>query len=182
MQRQQNNKKVLLITSVVTMAMFGFGFALVPLYEVFCQITGLNGKTGGRYEPENLSTQVDYERQVKVQFLTQTNAQMAWDFRPQQQQVVVRPGESTVVYFYAHNRTDKKMTVQAVPSVTPFAGAEYFHKTECFCFTRQSLEANEEVLMPLQFIVSKDLPMELRTLTLSYTLFDQTEAAQNNAS
>lgn len=178
---QQRNRKTVLLTLLVTAGMFGFGFALVPLYEVFCEVTGLNGKTGGRYELTAADQPID-NRQIRVQFVTQTNAQLPWEFRPEQKSIEVHPGQAQVVYFYARNPTGKTMTVQAVPSVTPFAGAAFFHKVECFCFTRQRLEPQGEVRMPLQFLVSKDLPTEYSTLTLSYTLFDLTEETADKAS
>lgn len=175
----QGNKKTVLKSLFAVVAMFGFGFALVPLYDVFCDITGLNGKTSGRYAQEKASAHVvDSSRAVRVQFVTQTNEQMPWDFKPVNHQVEVHPGELVAVDFYARNPTGKPMVAQAVPSLSPSEGADYFHKTECFCFSRQVLAAGEEVLMPLRFVVDEALPEHLGTLTLSYTLFDQTETLE----
>lgn len=180
MNHNSNNKQPdsgrlvarLLLTVV---GMFAFGFALVPLYDVFCEWTGLNGKTGGRYEYGVESAEVDTSRVVSVQFMASNNASMNWEFRPLQRQVQVHPGELTEVTFYARNPSANAMVGQAVPSVTPFKGADFLHKTECFCFTQQKLEAGEEIAMPLLFFIDKALPAEVSKLTLSYTLFDVTE-------
>lgn len=152
--------------------MFAFGFALVPLYEVFCEITGINGKTGGRYESTEVA-EVDQERIVTVQFVAQNGPDMPWVFRPAVSSVRVHPGEPTTVHFRAENPTDQAMTGQAVPSLAPSAGTLYFHKTECFCFNQQELKAGEGIDMPLVFIVDADLPADIHKLTLSYTLYDQ---------
>lgn len=159
---------------LVVVSMFAFGFALVPLYDVFCDLTGLNGKTSGRYEVTE-PLQVDENRQVKVQFITHNNESMPWEFRPVKSEVRVKPGEMVQIDFFAKNPTSKTMVAQAVPSLSPSQGTDYFHKTECFCFNQQVLEPNEEVLMPLIFVVDAALPQELNVLTLSYTLFDQTK-------
>ncbi len=159
---------------LTTIGMFGFGFALVPLYDVFCDITGLNGKTKGRYEYVAEEVQVKTDRVVTVQFMSQNNAGMSWEFRPKVTEVKVHPGELVEVEFFARNPSGEAMIGQAVPSVSPFKAADYFHKTECFCFTQQFLEAGEQVDMPLRFFVDQDLPADVNKLTLSYTLFDIT--------
>ena len=153
--------------------MFAFGFALVPLYEVFCEITGINGKTGGRYEADAATTVVDESRSVTVQFLAQNGPGMPWTFRPVTRSITVHPGEATTVAFYARNTTGQAMVAQAVPSLSPSEGTLYFHKTECFCFNQQPLEAGESTEMPLVFIVDPELPEHITKLTLSYTLYDQ---------
>ncbi|GBO84455.1 MULTISPECIES: cytochrome c oxidase assembly protein [Marinobacter] len=152
--------------------MFAFGFAMVPLYDVFCEITGINGKTGGRYESTEVA-EADMTRTVKVQFLASNGPGMTWKFRPVVRSVEVHPGEPTTVNFYAENPTTEAMVGQAVPSLAPSEGTLYFHKTECFCFNQQPLEAGESTEMPLIFIVDKDLPEHITKLTLSYTLYDQ---------
>src|SRR5690554_5675775 len=160
--------------ALTVVGMFAFGFALVPLYDVFCDLTGLNGKTGGPYAYEAETVQVDESREITVQFVANNNANMSWDFKPVQRQVTVHPGEMMEVHFIARNPTDRAMIGQAVPSVSPFRGADYLHKTECFCFTQQRLEAGEEIEMPLFFFVDQALPKDVSKLTLSYTLFDVT--------
>ena len=161
---------------VVVVCMFGFGFAMVPLYDVLCEITGFNGKTGKKFTAaESLETAPD--RVVTIQFLTNNNASMPWEFRPRQRSIEVHPGEMNYAEFYVRNVTGKAMVGQAVPSVTPFRAAEYLHKTECFCFEQQRLGRYEALDMPLRFIIDNDLPQDVKTLTLSYTLFDVTEQA-----
>ena len=163
---------------LIVFGMFGFGFALVPLYDVICDVTGLNGKTGGRYEVTE-TLEVDEERWVTVQFTTSNNAGMPWGFKPSEVEMVVRPGEMNETYFIAKNPTERRMVAQAVPSVAPFSVAQYLHKTECFCFNQQILEAGESIEMPLRFFVDKDLPGKFSKLTLSYTMFELPEVAAN---
>lgn len=169
-----DHKKTVTKLLLAVVCMFGFGFALVPLYDVFCDITGINGKTKGRYElSDDKRMTIDESRLVRVQFTTSNNENMPWEFRPVVSEIKVHPGELISVDFFARNPTDKHMVAQAVPSLSPSQGIDYFHKTECFCFNQQALGPREEVLMPLRFVVDKALPQELRVLTLSYTLFDQ---------
>lgn len=161
----------------VVVGMFGFGFALVPIYDVFCDVTGLNGKTSSTaYEAEDV--RIDTSRIVKVQFIASNNDGMPWTFKPSVQEIEVHPGEATSTEFFVRNPRSQAMTAQAVPSVVPFKAAEYFHKTECFCFSQQSLEGGQEMMMPLRFIVDVDLPKEVRTITLAYTLFDVTDKVE----
>ena len=172
--RPDSTRKVITMTLMVTALMFGFGFALVPLYDVFCKLTGINGKTNDQYEITEADLAVDESRQVKIQFITSNNENMVWDFKPVVTEVKVHPGEVQIVNFKVHNPTDRPMVAQAVPSLSPSEGTSYFHKIECFCFNQQHLNPGESALMPLQFMVDKDLPDYLVKLTLSYTLFDQT--------
>jgi cytochrome c oxidase assembly protein subunit 11 len=109
-----------------------------------------------------------------VQFVAQNNDGMTWAFEPSDRMVKVHPGAATNTTFYAKNPSSKKMVAQAIPSVSPGRAAEYFHKTECFCFNQQTLAGGEEIDMPLQFIVDQDLPKDINTITLSYTIFDVT--------
>lgn len=154
--------------------MFVFAvWVMPPLYDVFCDITGLNGKTSGRYQ--TVSAEVDKSRLVTVQFLATNNAGMPWSFSPQQRSIKVHPGAETLVNYLAKNPTAEDMIAQAVPSLVPFKAAEYFHKTECFCFNNQPLVAGDNAELPLSFIVDIDLPKHINTITLSYTLFDITE-------
>lgn len=156
---------------MVVVAMFAFGFALVPIYDVMCQAFGINGKTAGAYSGEQV---VDEQRTVRVQFLSTNAAGMVWEFVPMSQEIEVHPGASMEIRYIAHNPTDQPMSAQAVPSVAPARAAAYFHKTECFCFTQQVLQPGERIEMPVRFIVDRDLPADVRHLTLAYTLFDIT--------
>lgn len=152
--------------------MFGFGFALVPLYNVMCKQLGINGKTSGQvaYHAQT----VDKNRNLTVEFVTTMNEDLHWDFHPINRKVRLHPGELKRVAFYAENKTDKTMVVQAIPSVSPSLAAKYLKKTECFCFARQSLKPHEHMEMPVLFHMDTELPKEISTVTLSYTLFDVT--------
>ncbi len=166
------NQRLVGLLSLITVGMFGFGFALVPLYQVFCELTGINGKTSG--QAAVATGIVDAERQVTVEFITYLSKGMNWQFEPKVNRITVSPGKVYHVAFIAKNVSDKQMTGQAVPSVSPGIAANYFNKTECFCFTQQVLTAQERVEMPLIFFVDPDLPKNISTLTLAYTLYDVT--------
>jgi len=170
-QRSHANRRVVTRLAVVVLAMFGFGFALVPLYDVFCQVTGLNGKTGRIELEQALSEKVDAGRTVTVEFLATVNSELPWEFRPAVKKVRVHPGAVTEVKYYARNLTGNSVTGQAVPSLAPGLAARYFNKTECFCFTQQTLGPREGRDMPLRFVVDPDLPAEVKTLSLSYTFY-----------
>lgn len=158
----------------LVVGMFVFAvWVMPPIYDVFCEITGLNGKTGGRYE--SVSGAVDTNRTITVQFVSTNNEGMPWKFGPEVRTLTVHPGEQTRINYLAHNGTTKDMIGQAIPSLTPFKAANYFHKTECFCFEQQILKAGESAELPMFFIVDQDIPAHIRTITLSYTLFDVTE-------
>lgn len=158
---------------LVVALMFGFGFALVPLYDVFCEAVGLNGKTN-KEAYEAVDVIVDESREVKIQFIVFNNDGMNWGFGPNEKVMRVNPGAVNSTSFFASNPRDYEMIAQAIPSVQPSRAAQYFHKTECFCFNQQTLQAGESVDMPLQFIVDQDLPKDIKTISLSYTLFDVT--------
>ena len=171
MSAHASNRRLIVRLLAVVAGMFVFGFALVPIYDVMCQAFGINGKTAGAYQG---SQTVDEARQVRVQFLATNAAGMLWEFGPQADELVVRPGQANDMLFIAHNPTDRPMTAQAIPSVAPSRAAAFFHKTECFCFTQQVLQPGERIEMPVRFIVDRDLPADVRHLTLAYTLFDIT--------
>ena len=173
MLEEKTNKTVMRLVSVAVL-MFGFGFAMVPLYDLICDVTGLNGKTDSRYIFDD-TEDVDEDRLVKIQFLTNNNASMPWEFKPQIRSMEVHPGKLSEVSFYVRNLTDRTMMAQAVPSVSPNRVAEYLHKTECFCFEQQQLAKGEDLNMPLRFIIDNNLPEDVTTLTLAYTLYDITD-------
>ena len=161
-------------SAVAVVAMFAFAiFAMPPLYDMLCEITGIGTKTADKYE--GVVSAVDDSRLVKVQFIATNQATMPWEFEPTTYEVRVNPGEPTKVTYYAKNRTPRNMIAQAIPNIVPSSATEYFHKTECFCFDQQLLQAGEEVEMPLVFIVDRDLPRAINTITLSYSLFDVTD-------
>ena len=165
-----------------TLLMFGFGFALVPLYDVICDITGLNGQDDALLTSASASTSVDLSRTVTIEFVTSVNAAGDWAFAPETQRISLHPGESHRVMFHAENPKAQAVVAQAVPSVSPWRAAKYLRKTECFCFSQQSFDASEAKEMPVIFTVDPELPDDVDTLTLSYTLFDVTEMAHADQS
>lgn len=164
--------------ALLAVAMFGFGYVLVPLYNVFCDITGLNGKTGVISSAEAEKAGVDENRLVTVQFDTNVNGELPWAFKAQQYQVQVHPGQATDVFFVVENESDQPVTGQAIPSVTPNQASLYFNKTECFCFTQQTLAPKERKEMLVRFVVDPGLPKKISTLTLSYTFFMAPETSE----
>jgi len=172
--------KTVIKLTVVVVAMFAFVFVvMVPLYDVLCDALGINGKTSGtRYEV--VKAEVDKTREIEVQFIAMNNDGMPWIFRPTVTSITVNPGAINNTLFYAKNPLPEHMIAQAIPSVSPSRAAEFFHKTECFCFNQQPLDGGAETEMGLQFIVDQDLPKDIKTITLSYTMFDVTEMVASN--
>lgn len=177
MNRAANTKKLVARLVLGTVLMFGFGFALVPLYDVFCRITGLNGKIFRTGEVTEV-VEVDQERSIKVRFISVFNEDMPWDFAPMQSVYRVNPGKMQQTAFIAHNPTDRNMIAQAVPSVSPAEAAQYLHKVNCFCFDKQPLDAGANAEMPMVFYIDPEIPKHLNSVTLSYTLFDITDQNQ----
>jgi len=171
LNQRTSNRRLVTIMVAVVVVMFGFGYALVPIYNVFCKVVGLNGKTGG---PVNYykSTYIDKSRSITVEFMSVNNNYLPWDFRPMQKKIHINPGAITRVSYYARNNTDHPMTIQAIPSVTPGYAAKYLKKTECFCFTRTTLKAHEVVKLPILFHLDTHLPKKVKQISLGYTLFD----------
>lgn len=163
--------------AVVAVAMFAFVFVvMVPLYNVLCDALGINGKTSGEAYTA-VQAGVDESREITIQFVATNNQGMPWEFGPGDRIMKVNPGASNSTIFYARNPLPQAMVAQAIPSVSPSRAAEFFHKTECFCFNQQPLDGETSAEMPLQFIIDRKLPKDIRTITLSYTLFDVTAMA-----
>jgi len=170
MTASKKNRRLLFICVLTAFGMFGFGFALVPLYNVFCKVTGVNGKTGG---PVNyLGGPIDTSRTITVEFVATNNANMSWDFHPMTKKVELHPGEMKRISYFVHNESGKDMSVQAIPSVTPGYAARHLKKTECFCFTTQKLKRDQSAVWPILFHLETSIPKKVNTVTLSYTLFD----------
>ena len=153
-------------------AMFGFGFALSPLYNVFCEITGLNGKTGVVGEEVAMTYTIDESREVTVEFVANLNQDLNWEFVPEVAKMRVNPGRIYTVNYFARNREGQPIVGQAVPSVAPNTASRYFNKVECFCFTQQQFNPGEGRDMPVSFVIDPKLPASVNTVTLSYTFFD----------
>jgi cytochrome c oxidase assembly protein subunit 11 len=159
--------------------MFAFGYALVPLYDVFCEITGFGGRTNET--PALVAESADTDRLVNLEFVTTVNEYAPWEFRASVARMTVHPGGLYEATFVARNLADRHMTAQAVPSVAPQQAAKHFRKLDCFCFTTQEFEAHEKRELPVRFIIDSDLPEYVDTITLSYTFFDTARLSHNSA-
>lgn len=179
-----SNFKTIVKLAVFSTLMFGFGYALVPLYSVFCSVTGLN-QVGLNTKPVN--TQVDAGRVVKIEFDSNVH-DMPWKFRPLKSHMSVHPGEVSHAEFEVVNTKNEAVTGQAIPSYGPGEAAQYFRKISCFCFIKQTLAGGERRRMPVVFVVDPSLPKNIGTITLSYTFFEvegntpsETRAAQGKS-
>ena len=171
---QRDNKRMLGKLSVIALVMFGFGYALVPMYEAICEALGINilsrsellvtGKTG----PVN--TQVDTSRTITVEF--DANARGPWDFKPAQSSVQVHPGQVTTVMYEFRNVQNRTMSAQAIPSYAPKQAMAHFNKMECFCFNEYTLAPGESKQWPVVFVIDPKLGKDVTTITLSYTFFE----------
>ena len=170
------NRSMMVKLIVVAAAMFGFGFALVPMYRAICSITGINNlvqRDVGAREAKN--TQVDMSRKISIEF--DANARGPLQFKPEQNTLDVHPGEVMTVMYEVTNQQARTVQAQAIPSYAPMQATEYFKKIECFCFTQQTLKPNETRRMPVVFVVDPKLPKDVKTITLSYTFFELTAPA-----
>ena len=173
------NRTTLAKLVVVAVAMFGFGYALVPVYRQICEVLGINVLTRqGEFEfvkaPEN--TQIDKTRTIVVEL--DGNAQGPWRFRPTQRSINVHPGELATVMYEVVNTQGRAVKAQAIPSYAPQVVTPHFKKVECFCFQEQTLQANEARQMPVVFFIDPALPREVKNITLSYTFFEIGGAVQ----
>ena len=168
---QQENRSLTGRLVILAIAMFGFGFALVPLYDVFCEITGFGGRTN--------TEAPDLDREIRIEFMTTVNSYAPFEFAPDADSMTVNPGKMYFATFTARNLTESEKVAHAVPSVSPPSAAEHFVKIECFCFNSQDFLASEEKAMPLQFIVDPDIPEYVDTITLGYTFYDTTNMASS---
>ncbi len=157
---------------MIVVAMFGFGYALVPLYEAICEITGINilaRKEGGNADWVK-NTQVDESRSVEIIF--DANERGDWTFKPEVNRLKVHPGQLTTVKYTITNQLPKAAEGQAIPSYLPAKAAQHFAKLECFCFKQQPFKSGEQRDFPVVFVVNPKLPADVHTITLSYTFFE----------
>jgi len=154
---------------VLAVAMFGFGFALVPIYDVFCEVTGLGGRTGS--VAETVVERPVPDRHVRLEFVASLDRTAAFEFRPKVSSMEIQPGRIYETTYWARNLRNEPAVSQAVPSVAPGLAAKYLNKIECFCFTQQAFEAGEGRDMGVRFMIDPELPAHIDTLTLSYALF-----------
>lgn len=176
MKLLRQNLQMLRKLAVVTVAMFAFAYALVPLYKAICEMTGINvlalGEqvlSGGKAKL-SANTQVDTSRTITVEF--DANSRGPWDFKPAQRSLQVHPGELTTVMYEFQNTQNRRMAAQAIPSYAPQQAGAHFNKLECFCFTQYTLEPGEKKAWPVVFVIDPKLSKDVRTITLSYTFFE----------
>ena len=166
------NRRLGLRLAVVVVAMFGFGFAILPmLYDVVCEITGIGGKPAVAQEA-TLDTTVDADRLVTVQFLGTVNSSLPWEVQPTVTEMKIHPGRIYETTYYARNLSSNGTVGTATPTITPGKAALHFTKTECFCFSQQAFAGGEGREMAVRFVVDSGLPPDVRTITLSYTFFN----------
>ncbi|MBS9405574.1 cytochrome c oxidase assembly protein [Halomonas sp. TRM85114] len=163
-------RRTVVRTVAALAGMFAFAFALVPLYDVFCEITGINGKTNGSAQAV-IHEEVDESRMITVQFITRGSSGLPWELDVESRQVRVHPGQTNEVNFTFHNRSDNSNWGRAVPSVSPSSASLHLRKVTCFCFEEQQLQPGERIEAPLVFQLTRDLPPEIKTVTLVYTLY-----------
>ncbi|MEI2457009.1 cytochrome c oxidase assembly protein [Lysobacter firmicutimachus] len=170
--RRQAGPKMTRTMVLVALGAFGFTFALVPMYRIACEkVFGIRLERGAGDAQAAGQAAPAAARLVTVQFDGSVNSKLPWDFKPHQLSMKVRPGEQYETTYYARNTTDRAIVGSASPSVAPARASGYFNKTECFCFTAQTLQAGESREMPVRFIVDPNLPADVHTITLSYTFF-----------
>ncbi|MEO8003800.1 MAG: cytochrome c oxidase assembly protein [Betaproteobacteria bacterium] len=174
-ERVVENRRVLRKMLVVTVVMFAFGYALVPLYKKICEVTGVNEIEKANEPLAN--TQVDTSRLVTLELDANVRSDLPWHFRPMQASVQVHPGQLTQVMYEVSNASDVAITGQAIPSYGPQIAGQYFRKVECFCFAKQVFKPGEVRQMPVVFVIEPGLPKDVTTITLSYTFFKVEAAA-----
>jgi cytochrome c oxidase assembly protein subunit 11 len=175
-QRRRANRRLLRGLLLMTAGAFAFGWALIPLYGVFCRVAGI-GNAEARAGSAKVEEALDATREVTVEFVADPASVGSFDFRPKTASMRVHPGKLYDTEFYARNLTQAASVAQAVPSISPTVAAHYFHKTQCFCFSPQHFGAGEGRDMPVRFIVDPQLPNNVDRITLAYTFYDTTEAA-----
>ena len=167
-------KSVLKYVLMAIFGMCGFAFALVPLYNVFCDVTGLNGKID-LTQVAATPAGIDESRSVTVEFVVNYNEKMPWDFQPKHTTLVLHPGQVMSTAYFAKNPTNRTMIAQAIPSISPSKVSKHFKKIQCFCFDSQQLGPGESAYLGLRFYLDPDFPEDVQRLTLAYTLFDITK-------
>jgi len=175
-ERKRANRRLTRSLLIMTAGSFAFGWALVPLYDVFCKVAGI-GNAQAKAGAAEVHEAVDPNREVTVEFIADPATVGSFEFRPGAASMRVHPGKLYDTQFYAKNLTGGRSVAQAVPSISPTVAAQYFHKTQCFCFSPQHFGVGEGRDMPVRFIVDPSLPDNIDKITLAYTFYDRTEAA-----
>jgi cytochrome c oxidase assembly protein subunit 11 len=169
---ERENSRLTLKLLGVALGAFAFGFALVPLYDVLCEVTGFGNQKDLRHATAGVTEQVDSDRMVTVEFIAELPSVGSWEFRPVISSMKVHPGKLYEMDFVARNLTGQDSVAQAVPNVAPGKATAYFRKTECFCFTPQHFAKGEQKVMPVRFVLDPTLPRHLDRITLSYVFYD----------
>jgi len=174
---KRDNRQLVVKLAVIVALMFGFGYALVPLYKAICQALGINvlslAERQGVLADKGVANgngQIDYSRSITVEF--DTNARGPWDFKPAVRHMTVHPGELSQVMYEFRNKQDRTMAAQAIPSYAPMQASAHFNKLECFCFNEYTLKPGESKQWPVVFVIDPKLPKDVKTITLSYTFFE----------
>ena len=175
-RHNRTNRGLIVGLLLMTAGSFAFGWALVPLYDVFCRAVGV-GNAEAKAGRSTVQEAVDPNREITIEFVSDPASVGSFEFRPEIASMRVHPGKLYDTQFYARNLTGQASVAQAVPSISPTVGAKYFHKTECFCFSPQRFAVGEGRDMPVRFIVDPALPSYVDMLTLAYTFYDTTQAA-----
>lgn len=178
-ETDQKNNRLVVKLLLVALLMFGFGFALVPLYDVLCDITGQNIKLQQAADEQLPQYGVDESREITVEFITAVNEKTPMQFKAETRTMKVNPGKYYTVNFQAKNLLNTPIKAQAIPSITPGLAEAFFKKVKCFCFETQTFQAHEEKVMPVRFVVDPKLPEQYKIITLSYTFFDRTNIIEN---
>jgi cytochrome c oxidase assembly protein subunit 11 len=175
-QRKRANRRLTRALLIMTAGSFAFGWALIPLYDVFCKVAGV-GNAAAKGGSANIQESLDTNREVTIEFVADLASVGSFEFRPNIASVRVHPGKLYDTLFYAKNLTQGASVAQAVPSISPSVAAKFLHKTQCFCFESQHFAVGEARDMPVRFIVDPKLPNNVDKITLAYTFYDTTEAA-----
>jgi cytochrome c oxidase assembly protein subunit 11 len=175
--RKRANRRLVAGLLLMTAGSFAFGWALVPLYDVFCRVAGIGSAEAKAGPAANVREAVDANRVITVEFLADPASVGSYEFRPKAASMTIHPGKLYDTEFYAKNLTLAASVAQAVPSISPGEAAKYFHKTQCFCFSPQQFAVGEGRDMPVRFIVDPGLPRNIDKITLAYTFFDTTQSA-----
>ena len=179
--RQAKNKRTAIVVLLIALAMFGFGFAMVPLYNTLCKVLGIDETSLREADTFNSDTLfVDKSRVINMEFTAHNHGNIRWHFQPVAHKLRVYPGEVKQITYFAKNNEGRTMTVQAIPSITPAFAAKYFKKVACFCFEKQTLEKGRSKDLPLLFYIDPKLPKDIKTISLSYTLFDVTKTEEKS--
>ncbi|WP_404377937.1 cytochrome c oxidase assembly protein [Vreelandella aquamarina] len=173
-------KRTVIRSIAALVGMFAFAFALVPLYDVFCRVTGINGKVDTTAKAI-VHEEVDQSRFITVQFITRGSAGLPWQMSVETRQMRVNPGQTAEVDFTFTNNSQQKNWGRAVPSVSPSSATTHLRKISCFCFQEQQLQGDERITIPLVFQLSRDLPEHINTVTLVYTLYPVKHVARSTS-